>query len=155
MEYTKNSNPNHYIEHEYETNCGSYALRIQEWYEVDFDMQVYALQMKDEGADDEEIYWTITDEATILLLYEFENELRQLTGADDFIADNEELIAFRISLETWDDYGADFHFRVFRGGKWMEKCGCQEVRECEFEEDSWETGLIYEGPIVYFAHQIS
>lgn len=27
--------------------------------------------------------------------------------------------------------GGDFHFRVFRNGKWMEKCGATEIQECE------------------------
>ena len=32
MNYTRNSDPTYYKTHENETNCGSFALRLQEWY---------------------------------------------------------------------------------------------------------------------------
>lgn len=155
MGYTRNSDPNFYFTHEHTTNCGSYALRIKEWYEVDFDMQDRAIELSSNGIDDREIYEIITQEAVELMLHEFGDKMRELVNVTDPIADNEELIAFRIGgLDDWSGYDADFHFRVFRDGKWMEKCGCNEIQNCIFEEDAWETALLYEGPIVYLAHRI-
>ena len=49
----------------------------------------------------------------------------------------------------------DFHFVVFRDGKWMSKMGADEVKLFAFTEEQWETpNFIYNSPIVYLAHKI-
>ena len=35
MNYTRNSDLNYYKENPWQTNCGSYALRLNEWYDLD------------------------------------------------------------------------------------------------------------------------
>ena len=134
MEYTRNSDPEYYDKNRYCANCGSYALRLCEWY----DPETYLMDQTD----------TVYVEEWI--------EHMALNGYDNYdITDpttsDKELIAFNGFCSCDDNYNIDydFHFKVFRDGMWSEKPGCEPVKFCELEE--WGR---YTGEPVYMYHKI-
>jgi hypothetical protein len=84
------------------------------------------------------------------ILEEFNGEL-EICGGWPPKTDDVELIAFSTycyaNSSKYSDY--DYHFKVFRDGKWMEKCGSGPVEECT--EDGWGD---YIGDVTYFYHKI-
>lgn len=161
--YTRNSDPKYYETHQGISNCGSYAFNIKEWYDADnqFSDEVGYIEdwikvMVYEGYDDEEISDIYAEEVISQILDDFDGEIRELEDKSDFIDSDEELVAFRTfciySEDGWTNY--DFHFKVFRNGRWMEKCGGEEVRFCTI--DDWSNGAnTYISKIHYFAHKVS
>lgn len=158
MNYTRNSDIKFYEEKPWETNCGSYALRLNEWYELDNLFEDVVGSYVDEWIEDQNkmghsdfeiscIYGEILVEC---ILNEFEGELEICDGLPPSTS-NVELIAFNTFCYYEDTGYADFdyHFKVLRDGTWKEKCGAGPVRECD--EDEWGD---YIGDVIYFYHKI-
>ena len=161
--YTKNNDKNFYEKFMNDTNCGSFALNIQEWYDPhdcfgeegsDFAIDVF------ESTDD-------LDFTTELLLQrgkegiekDFYDEITFIDSPADYVPSKDtELVAFRVGIEEHTNYlNTDFHFRVFRDGRWQEKCGCGPVEDdINLEPDTcWDLyGWIYDSDIVYFIHKL-
>lgn len=155
MYYTRNRDLNYYNTDCSRANCGSYALRLNEWY----DPEDYVERIVGNTYDwIEELYINGYSEWEIATIYgeimsegilrEFSGELESCEG--EIIEDDSvELIA----LCTWciyeEDVGSDwdFHFKVYRDGKWMEKNGVFPVHECS--EDDWGR---YNSDVFYFYH---
>lgn len=160
MQYTHNSDLTYYEKYSRDTNCGSYALRLNEWYPLDerfedemgMDIDKWAYKEGRRGVSDEELTSVYSEVLLNCLLEDFEGELKVCDGALP-TSDNVELIAFN----TFCSYNekrrypvdSDFHFKVFRDGVWKEKCGCGKVKECD--EFSWG---IYTGEVVYLYHRL-
>ena len=146
-------------------NCGGYALKTFSWYlPYEYDEKNYpffsnsdlAEYLMDIGYSVEEIMDEILRVNTEKMLKDFSGKLR-VVQRDSHIESDEELIAYRLSLDVdsscIDDM--DFHFVVFRDGKWMSKMGADEVKPFSFTEEQWETpNFIYDSSIVYLAHKI-
>lgn len=152
MEYTANNDPIYYESNRSTTNCGSFALRLKEWYDNEVDeymggIEQWCLELLEEGIPDEEIPDMIAETYLDRLRAEFGNSVRLMSKLDHATMlkatsrnFNEELIAFRIyvPVEDWDpeEYlEFDFHFKVWRNGHWMEKNGGGAVHECSI--DNW------------------
>ena len=159
MEYTRNSDLTHYERNPKTTNCGSYALRLNEWYHLNLRFEEktgewiedWAYREGQEGIPDEELTSVFEDVLLECLLEDFEGELEICNGAPP-TSDDIELIAFNVYCTYDDEYDlvdSDFHFRVFRDGVWKEKCGGGNVHECNINH--W--GL-YIGEAVYLYHKI-
>ena len=157
MEYTRNSDPDYYNKHLSTSNCGSYALRLQEWYDPEpyfemseGDLYEWVEEMTMSGYSDAEISTLYTHILVEGMLEEFEGELELCDGRAPSTLDKE-LIAMNSFCIFDEDYSSDidFHFKVFRDGIWSEKCGSEEVRFCE--EDEWGR---YIGDPVYMYHYI-
>ena len=158
MYYTRNSDLTYYETHRYEANCGSYALRLNEWYDLDYyfeDVTGYYIdewitEKSEEGYNDYEISTMYGDILVQGILEEFDGEL-EICGGWPPKTDDVELIAFSTycyaNSSKYSDY--DYHFKVLRDGKWMEKCGSGPVEECT--EDGWGD---YIGDVTYFYHKI-
>ena len=165
--YTKNSNKNYYKENEKDTNCGSFALNIEEWYEPDDSLRdenwVIAEEMFKSGDyTDKEIIEALFERSVRGILKDFDGEIRRVPNEKAELKNNEELIAFRIGTDFWfdpqsvDDLDVDFHFQVLRDGRWQEKFGSGPVHDCEKNnlDKDWETtSFLYEKPTAFFAHK--
>lgn len=162
MSYTKNTDPNYFIDYQQDSNCGSYAFNIKEWYNPELNLVIEAgsieeriLDLLDEGWSNEEISELYSNSLVKSIFHDFGNEVKEV-DYDYKPEENEELIAFRTYcignlMEGYADW--DFHFKVFRNGLWMEKNGRQPVRFCL--EDEWEYGIrSYISNTIYFAHKI-
>ena len=159
MEYTRNSDLTYYEKYQLRTNCGSYALRLNEWYQLNrrfkdkmgIDVDDWVYEEGRNGVPDDELTSIYEDILLECLLEDFEDELEICDGAPP-TTDNIELIAFS-TFCSYDDYSycadSDFHFKVFRDGIWKEKCGCGKVKECD--EFSWG---MYTGEVVYLYHKL-
>ena len=104
-----------------------------------------------EGYDDYEISTMYGDILVDGILEEFKGELEICDGQPPE-TENIELVAFSTfcySTDTLNSVDYDYHFKVLRDGKWMEKCGMDKVRECT--EDNWGD---YIGDVTYFYHRI-
>ena len=157
MEYTRNSDPDYYFKNPSTSNCGSYALRLQEWYDPEdyFEDVVgcgyeWIEELTDEGYTPTEISNFYLEILVDGMLQEFEGELELCDGRAPSTSDKE-LIAFNtfVYCDTYGSSDYDFHFKVFRNGQWSEKCGHEDVRFCE--EDEWGR---YIGDPVYMYHYI-
>ena len=151
---------------DYDYNCGGYALKTFSWYcpyEFDEDTHPYDSNLDwmesllyqngltiEEAT--EEILWGNVNK----MLEDFAEKLR-VVQKDEHLKADEELIAYRLSVmkdEKWVEE-MDFHYAVFREGKWKHKLGRDKIRPFKFTEESWETSyFIYNSPIVYLAHKI-
>ena len=157
MNYTRNHNPHYYEECQDFANCGSFAFNIEEWYSPDDyfedDMGETVEQWIDHciwnGWDE----YDMSDEfAGILVNYILNDfdDVRYLVWEGE-IQPDEELIAFRTFVDTEGNW--DFHFKVFRDGLWLEKCGSDPLRFCE--ESDWNNGILeYISQTVYFARKL-
>ena len=159
MRYTRNSNPRYYIDHYEQANCGSYALRVEGWYDADAFFEAEHGDMYDwietcdwNGWSDEEMSEFYADVLVGGILEEFHDELRELHDETDELLEGEELIAFRTFAghDYWGEYDYDFHFKVYRDGCWREKMGCHPCEECTLED--WGK---YISNTIYFAHKIA
>ena len=158
MEYTRNSDPDYYNKNRVRANCGSYALRLREWYdpeeylesiEEDYvDGWIECMAMN--GYDNDEITDYYIDVLVDGMLQEFDGELELCDGQPPTTSDKE-LIAFNGFCCCDDDYNIDydFHFKVLRDGMWSEKPGREPVKFCDLEE--WGR---YTGKTVYMYHKI-
>ena len=158
MKYTRNSDLNHYEKNQSTTNCGSYALRLNEWYHLNllFEQEVndwldgWIIDMAAMGYSDYEISCFYGEISAKCMLETFGDELEICDGTPPE-TDEVELIAFNTFCYYESDgcTDSDFHFKVYRDGVWKEKCGRGKVRECD--EDDWG---IYIGEAIYFYHKI-
>lgn len=158
MQYTRNSDLSYYKENRMAANCGSYALRLNEWYDPEeyfenvtgTSVDSWIVEMAEEY-DDDEITYLYIELLVEGMLKEFEDELEICDGQPP-TTDDVELIAFNAFCyysegDFFADY--DFHFRVLRDGVWKEKCGTDEVKECDIK--NWGR---YTGKTVYFYHKL-
>ena len=158
MRYARNSDPQYYIDNYRYANCGSYALRVEGWYDADEFFENRYGDIFDwidncyyNGWSNDEMSEFYADVLVGGILDEFENELRLLNDEDDELFEGEELIAFRTyaGADEWEDYDFDFHFKVYRDGCWREKMGWCPCEECTLED--WGK---YISSTTYFAHKI-
>lgn len=157
--YTRNSDLKYYESNPESTNCGSYALRLNEWYDPEKyfeDTTGWFIEdwITDLAKDylDEEISNKFNDILVEGMLIEFQEELELCDGSIP-TDENVELIAFNSFCcydedNNFSDY--DFHFKVYRNNRWMEKRGAEEVRECDIKE--WGR---YIGEPIYMYHKIN
>jgi len=148
--YTSNNDPTYYETNRCGTNCGSYALRLKEWYDNELDEEWGGIDAWIEELINEEIPCAVIPD---IIAEQFINELINdfpdgevtqlssvsLTTMTEIKKKSVELIAFRVyvPIEEYlmNDYGCfDFHFRVWREGHWMEKNGSQEVHQCNLTD---------------------
>ena len=162
--FEQNRDPNYFKEHQFNTNCGSFAFNICEWYcpdenfaEDDYELAYRLVDM--ECMDEYEVMCMLFERDLEQIHKDF--KVKDVDGMDYPLKKDEELIAFRMCLNRsfWeDDLVVDYHFRVKGNGKWMEKCGCGSVREIEeYNEEPWMVSetTIYSGPIAYFVRKCS
>ena len=156
MNYTRNSDLTYYETYRDCSNCGSYALRLNEWYDLDeyfeqvtgWFIDEWIKEKSKEGYNDYEIstlYGNILVEG---ILEDLKGEIEICDGQPPKTKDVE-LIAFSTFCFTNKYIDYDYHFKVFRDGKWMEKCGSEAVKECL--RDEWGD---YIGDVTYFYHKI-
>jgi len=153
-------------------NCAGYALKTYSWYHpYKFFAWEYIEDKLEEGFTRDEIVEDLLEVSKAQMLEDFKN-LRYIEAADynrgaaveskllSQLADDEELIAFRIGLEIDDTFDYedkpivedyDFHYRVFRNGHWCEKLGDGDLESCKFTEGIWDGFCVYDSPIYYFA----
>lgn len=169
MKYTPNRDPAYYSEanNQVLTNCGSLALNIEEWYSPDEEFEMDDLDMavvlSDEGESDDEILNFLFERNVEKILEDFvvDFDIHRVDSKDYPLKPNEELIAFRQCFNrTFYDENVvvDYHFRVKRNGKWIEKMGAGPVKPVEdYNEEPWMASeeLIYSGPIAYFVKKIN
>ena len=157
MEYTRNSDPEYYNKNRARANCGSYALRLREWYDPEGYFEAEEGNIYDwveelalNGYDNYEITNWYVEILVEGMLNEFGDELELCDGRAPDTSDKE-LIALNgmcIYYET-GDVDVDFHFKVLRDGMWSEKPGREPVKFCELDE--WGR---YTGKPVYMYHRI-
>ena len=153
MEYTRNTDPTFYYKNSGEVNCGSFALRLNEWYEPeeDYDTMYDWIIGMSWDYDDYEMSNLYADAIIDRILEDFAGEIEICDGLAPS-TDDLELIAFAtycIYDESEEYCNWDFHFKVFRDGIWQQKCGCFKPEFCEFDE--WGN---YTSKITYFYHKI-
>lgn len=161
--YTHNSDLNYYLDFPIVTNCGSYALRLKEWFDpfwafakiTGLVVSEWIEEKWEEGFSDFEISCLYGDVLTEYLLKEFDGEL-EICENKDILKAGTELIALNTYCTYDDDSGPDydFHFKVLRDGVWKEKCGYTQVTTCE--EYNWSYGdFEYIGEPIYFYHKVN
>ena len=146
-------------------NCGGYALRTFSWFypadeDMDWNWSVREDHIDDyieDGYDDEDVAMMILDEdvdymlehiKTLSLYEEDPKKYEPRLG--------EELIAYCIYVDSYNEDN-DFHFKVLRDGKWMEKNGGGPIQETlpPWEIRSWHyTGRVYDSEVVYFINKV-
>lgn len=171
--YKRNTDPGLFLNKETETNCGSFALNVTEWYlpyledpvydddelwkyEVDERMR-FAYDLAQEGYSAMEIMEAVTDRDFDFILktcpWLVPMDEEEVDGADP----QERIIAYRLALEIPDELeefdieeNGDFHFRVRINGEWWEKNGATAIHKVD-NPDVWEVDdwLVYNGPIRY------
>ena len=153
MSYTRNTDPTFYYKNSGEVNCGSFALRLNEWYEPeeDYDTMYDWIIGMSWDYDDYEMSNLYAHAIIDRILEDFADEIEICDGRAPS-TDDLELIAFAtycIYDESEEYCNWDFHFKVFRDGIWQQKCGCFKPEFCEFDE--WGN---YTSKITYFYHKI-
>lgn len=170
--YKRNSNPTLFYDRPGDTNCGSFALNVTEWYTPyiidnigeDDELWQYEEQERAQWAYDlfQEGY-TAMEVMEAITSRDFEFILKSCPWLvpirEDEIDMRDRVIAYRLSIpepvciEDFDmEDDTDFHFRVLIDGEWWEKNGAGPVHKVEHPEDEvWEVDewLIYNGPIRY------
>ena len=138
-------------------NCGSYALNITDWYYPYPERQsfeAWIVEMTEDGVSMERMRDIIFYNNVYNIERQFEDYLIPIESPHDVVT-CVDVIAFRISLTgTSEHLLYDFHFKLRHDGKWTEKMGWDDVRECELKPDEpWyeDEDLIYSGPIKYFS----
>lgn len=160
-----------HIRNEYNTdyddyNCGGYALKTFNWYRpYAYDKKNYPWRslmdrveylVYNEGFDKEEAVSILLEEHTKKMLEQFAETLR-VVSLNTHLEEGEELIAYRLAVLMDGEYidDIDFHYIVFRAGKWRSKLGRQKIKPFQFTEKPWKTEyFVYDSPIVYLAHKI-
>ena len=154
MYYTRNTDPTYYYKCSGEANCGSFALRLNEWYDPEDDYDIvhdWITEMAYDYDNDEisDIYADILIEK---ILDEFADEVEVCDGTLP-ITNDIELIAFATFCyydEEEDNCNWDFHFKVYRDTIWQQKCGCLKPEFCELEE--WGK---YTSHVTFLYHKIN
>ena len=155
-------------------NCGGYALRTWGWYIPWYfiDDECYYDKYCDKsfhGNELQNLIECVHNEVVEGMLREFSNSsLRVISKIEDALP-NEEVLCFRLNLgisyEAYKYYiqnpdesfiydeqaylSSDFHFKVFRYNRWIEKSGCSMVKPSKtIFNEVWNDGAIdYYGPI--------
>lgn len=146
-----------------ECNCGSYAFNLNEWYSPGVIC----------GADDENglmdclDYWygegyrreELADELAKFYLEriedDFKDSIKIVTEMPELYRPNAEVIAFRAAAyagEDYENFDYDFHFKVFRDGKWLEKKGSQPIKFTSIED--WSGSICYNSQTFYIIHSL-
>ena len=157
--YTYNSDYSYYEKHICITNCGSFAFNLKEWYDPDSplediygDIDTWVVEQSEDGLTDYDITEQYLNDITDQVLKDFEGEIALCDGKPPS-TNNKELIALCVYCSAEGNYGEgdhDFHFKVFRNGKWLQKNGADEIEQCNLED--WG---IYTSDIVFFYHTIN
>lgn len=134
-------------------NCGGFALGTFSWYEPFYfneDGCYLCEDLAEEGYGVESIQEILCNNCVDSILEDFGEKIRVVSREDDLKV-NEELIAFRVDCGFESDYESqDFHFRVFRDGRWQEKNGHGMIHDADDpDEDIWNER--YLGPTIYLA----
>lgn len=168
--YQKNKDPSFWDVQHYSCNCGSFALNLTNWFypyeeEDDSNRIEEVIFLVNNNTPKEEILDLFLDLDTNYLLDNFKNDLVLIKEEDiQNLPAATEIIAFRIAIHypedcapnslSSDDVDMDFHFKVRRNGKWQEKIGGCEIRECKLQEDKmWSLRYnrnYYNSKIKYF-----
>jgi len=169
-EIPKNTNPNLWNEESKLSryNCGSLAFDVSIWYspewilEEKFEDIAYVDELAERMWEKEffpeeiaDIYANLYLEA---ILIDFKDEV-SVYDSSKSIKEDEELIAFRVGSGEINEDGyyesdIDFHFKVFRNGKWIEKNGSGDVHNCEVDDwiyDSYE----YNSRTIYLVRKLN
>lgn len=166
--HTRNTDPDFWSGTRRDCNCGSFALNLREWYRpyemyYSYDDRANRIvELAHEGLSDVEVADILAEEEAGYMLEEFPELLTPISYEEMLETDPEaEIIAYRVGVEFFydpeeicdsDDFDDDFHFKVRRGGQWLEKRGETDVRKCELLPDKiWERNNgIYNSKIIYF-----
>lgn len=152
-----------------EYNCGGYALRTFNWfvpYTIGNSNKMVALDMLEDGCSFQEVRQELFRRDVQFILRALPEKVR-LLKSNARLASNEELVAFRVHcsicgdfFDPKDDFSleeveTDFHFRVRRNGKWMEKNGAGPIVRCRpFTQRVWNgndrCGFPYYGETALF-----
>lgn len=152
----------------FDYNCGGFALRTFSWIyperninnliEGYSEREDVILDWSEKELDKEDFYELILKRDIKELLSLIPN-LELFRGNPETYEekDGEELIAYRIFVKDDDAEDNDFHFKVLRDGKWVEKNGGNGIRfsrEPWFDE-SWKTiNFFYDSKTIYFINKI-
>lgn len=164
-------------------NCGGYAFNVEEWYapyESSCERMTEIQDMYEYQMSKEKIFYEVLECDVKQILHDFpEYTLIKKEEVSKYMVKNTEIIAYRNMIvlygttkdeETsfitndeyeWPDFkdvlkydlDMDFHFKVYRNGRWSEKNGGWKIKDCDIpsEKEPWVCGdLYYDGPIAYF-----
>lgn len=138
-------------------NCGGYALRTYSWYLPYEDEDELNQEVASYNYDEDELAEELTDHCVERILEDFDGAVTIAFSDTSYDPAQYELIAFRVSVDECNFYECedwDFHFKVLRDGRWMEKNGSESIHECD--EDDWDgPGYFYNGDTVYLLHKIA
>ena len=153
MYYTRNTDPTYYYKFSGNANCGSFALRLNEWYDPEPDSGDVYNWILDMACDysDEEIANIYVDIIADRVMEDFGDKIELCDGRPPKTSDKEliALATFCYYDEEEIDCDWDFHFKVYRDGIWQQKNGCLKPSFCE--RDEWGK---YNSDVIYFYHQI-
>lgn len=150
-------------EHE-ECNCGSYAFNLNEWYSPGV---ICGVDDNENGPMDCLDYWygegyrrkELADELAKFYLERIEDDFKDsiqiVTEMPELYRTNAEVIAFRAAAyveEDYENFDYDFHFKVFRDGKWLEKKGSQPIKFTSIED--WSGSICYNSQTFYIIHSL-
>lgn len=158
MSYTYNSQPELYKLDCPNTNCGSFAFRIKEWYHPEDglidevgEIDCWIADMIEMGYSIDEITEIYLDAIVEQIMEDFYGTIEICDGQPPG-TDDKELVALSVfcdwDKDFWSDY--DFHFKVLRNGRWQDKPGMEPIRFCT--KDDWGR---YTSKVVYFYHKVN
>lgn len=158
--YTRNTDHHFWEKEQRHSNCGSFALNVQEWVYPDDEESL---------EDREDVMYDVWDAtmnedetANALAERDWEAILRMFSFLQPIphplaVPVDREVIAYRVGIrydEGEDFLDEDFHFRVRRNGVWYEKCGTMRPHECfcQLVDGEWATpngDLVYNSRTYY------
>ena len=158
MSYTHNSDPQYYRAFPADTNCGSFAFQLKEWYDPEDkienkmgDIFDWIEEMAEAGYSEKEVSDLYLEAIRDQVLDDFGDTVEICSGRAPSVKDKE-LIALA-TFCTWDEdidwTDRDFHFKVFRNGKWQQKMGTGQINDCSLED--WGD---YISDVIFFYHKI-
>ena len=160
MEFTQNTiGDKWYKIHTEMTNCGSYAFNILEWYSPwpkrESAETFIDRKLNSDYSNLPQLVEQIMEMCTERILQDFASKNIVKISDPRQVHQDQDVVAFRIAAVPGDKDNfteTDFHFRVCRDGRWTEKVGSKEIRECGFSEDNWPFthDIEYDSPIIYF-----
>lgn len=144
-------------------NCGSYAFNLDEWYHPgclcgeDEEGELFDCLdfWSEEGCDDDELADKLADLYLERVKNDFEDKIVISILKPDLEALDKdmEVIAFRAgAYEFNSDFDYDFHFKVYRDGRWFEKRGFEPIRPTSLDE--WSGSIYYNSQTFYITHKI-
>lgn len=151
-----------------ECNCGSYAFNLDEWYcpgylsgtydDDDCEIPIFLGYCEDDGMTEDELANQLAGFYLDKIKKDFKDSIRILCEQPRIVdlKDNEELIAFRAGAYSWggcncSSYDYDFHFKVYRDGRWLEKKGSLAINFTTL--DDWMGSLYYNSETFYIIHR--